>query len=260
MDQTSVRSALSISGLLSADLGLAWDGTGTTVTITPKNGLAYSSGTSPSTTTARTYTITVGTGATDLAGNALTSSYSSSFTTLRQITQTVSPTVSAHYFDYGVSSDGTVQICASDSTVYEIGYTVGAYAAGHNYGLISFESIPLPSNVAGLTSAIISGQQSTPTNSYYSTGVVTLDELSYRAITATDMSWINSAISIYSFGTYSAVYSATTSLDITGQFAAEIGSGQRSFLYQFSDSNGANNSYAEFCCGPFRLTVKYLAP
>jgi hypothetical protein len=260
MDQASVRSALSISGLLSADLGLAWNVGGTVLTVTPKNGLAYNSGTSPSTTTARTYTITISTGATDLTGNALASSYSSSFATLRQITQTISPSVSAHYFDYGVAVDGTVQICASDSEMYEIGYTVGLYASGHNHGLVSFESISLPTNVAGLTSAILSGQQSAPTNSYYSTGIVKLDELNYQAITATGMSWITSATPSYSFGTYSAAYSASTSLDITSQFAAEIGSGQRSFLYQFSDSNGANNAYAEFYCGPFRLTVKYLAP
>jgi hypothetical protein len=261
MDQGSVRSALSISGLLSADLGLSWNGNGTTLTITPKNGLSYNSGTSPSTTTARTYTITIATGATDLAGNALTSAFTSTFSTLRQISQSMAPTASAHYFSYGVSvSGGDVQICATDTEQYDIGYTVGLYASGYSFGLISFENIALPNNLAGLSSAVLSGQQSTPTNNFYATGVVDLDELDYKPITATGMSWILSASPSFAFGTYSAAYSQVTSLDITTQFASEIGSGQRSFLYQFSESNGANNSYAEFTCGPFRLTVKYLVP
>jgi len=75
MNESSVQSAFSISPSVSGNV----DWTGNTMTFTPNSELS----------TDTTYTCTVGTGATDLAGNPMAAEYTSSFTTVL----TVAPTV-----------------------------------------------------------------------------------------------------------------------------------------------------------------------
>jgi hypothetical protein len=260
MDENSVRSAVSVSGFLSANLSFSWNGAGTVLTITPAGGLLYNSGSNPSLTTARSYTVTLSTSATDVAGNRLANAYTSSFTTLRQISQPAAANTVAYYFDYGVSMDGTVTICANNSTTFQIGYDLGPAIAGYTYGIAEFDLV-LPSDMAGVTGATLTVQQTSPNGAFYTSASVQLNELTYKAITATNMGWILSQAVANAFGTLSSTYSTNSSLDITSVFASEIAAGQRNFLYQFaSTKTAANNTYAVYYCGPLTLALKYLTP
>lgn len=87
MDQASVEAAYASTDLPAGEVTFAWNPDGTVLTITPTSPLAYAegAGTDPDMVTARTYHITIGAGATDLAGNALPEPMELSFTTRRRL-------------------------------------------------------------------------------------------------------------------------------------------------------------------------------
>jgi hypothetical protein len=261
MDQNSVRSALSVSGYLAANLSLSWTANGTLLSITPSVAFSYNSGTSAASTTAKPYTVTVGDTAADLAGNRLSSVFTASFTTLRQITQTVPASVVANFYDYGVNMDGTVTICTGASTAYQLGHTVPQWTgSGDTFGVFSFANIPLPSDLVGISGAVLAVKQTTADGAFYTTGSVGLEELAYGDITATNMTWILGAAVVHDFGTFSTADTTNLSKELVDPFATEYASGQRSFLYQFYAKNGASNTYARYYCDPVTLTVTYVVP
>ncbi len=264
MDQDATRSAISVSGYLSGNLSFSWNAGSTVVTVKPTTPFAYNSGTNPGSTTATSYTGTVSTAATDLAGNPLTSAFTSSFTTLRQITQSFDAKTSAHYYSYGLAvSGGEIEICASSSETYKLGHTVTAATSGDYYGLAEIVTT-LPGDLVGISGATLTVQQSTPepsTNGFYTSGgTVRMSELPYQALAATGMSWLSSATPVYTWPTLSAAYSTNSSLDITSQFASEVGSGQSASLYRVEGVNGPTNTYAVYYCAPVTLAVQYLVP
>lgn len=254
MDRQSVQAALTLSGVLPGDLALAWNAAGTVLTVTPSNGLSYATGTDPS-APARSYTLTVSTGAGDLEGRALGEAYVSSFTTLKRISQSLSPTVTAYYYTYGVSESGAIPLCERGLS-YRIGYTVSPVTSGANHGLLAFDT-GLPSAIVGLESAELQASQSVPEGDFYASNVVTLDQLEYQQI---DPTVLDASVKA-DLGTFcSSADVSTPSMDITSVLAVDLADGARSFLYRFSASGGVNNTYAVFHCEPYSLNVVYLLP
>src|SRR6478736_4332813 len=118
MNSSAATQALQVGGYTASDLNTSWDAAGKVLTITPKTAFAYATGSTPAGTPATKYTVTVGTGATDLAGNALASNFSSSFTTLRRITQSIASGTSACYSDYGHAVGDGLQSCPGTDPVW----------------------------------------------------------------------------------------------------------------------------------------------
>ena len=112
MDTVSVELALDAASL--APFTLSWDDDGTTLSITPNAALPYAAGTSPIATDALQFTLEVGTGANDLAGNPLDSSFSASFSTARRITVALDHDPA---YTGAVVSNGVLQTGAGDDPV-----------------------------------------------------------------------------------------------------------------------------------------------
>lgn len=84
MDPGNVSSTLATQDL--GEVQLEWNERGDTLTIAPRNPLAYAEGEDPAEVDALTYTVILGSAATDLAGNALGPGVQVTFATLKRIT------------------------------------------------------------------------------------------------------------------------------------------------------------------------------
>jgi hypothetical protein len=106
-----------------------WSANNTTLTLQPTSELAYAIGEDP--LTAKSYTITVQTSAQDAAGNALTSAYTSSFSTLRRLQTLVTAIQQDGYFDaestYAMGQGATFYVARQvGGNGYEDQYTHGS--------------------------------------------------------------------------------------------------------------------------------------
>jgi hypothetical protein len=88
MDQLSVQNSIDTSDL--GGVTFAWSDNSTVLTITPDSPLQYAEGkgVNPGDTVAKKYTVVIGTGATDEAGNNLESGAQTTFSTLKAIETT----------------------------------------------------------------------------------------------------------------------------------------------------------------------------
>jgi len=149
MDTASVELALEAAAL--EPFTLTWDDDGTTLTLTPDAALPYASGTSPIATEALDFTVAVGTGATDLAGNALEPSFSASFSTARRITVALDHDPA---YTGAVVSNGVLQTGAGDDPV------VGDHDDNlARRGFIGFSIAPLPAGILEIESAELRADQ-----------------------------------------------------------------------------------------------------
>jgi hypothetical protein len=87
MDQLSVQNSLNTTDF--SGVQYAWSNDSRTVTVTPDEPLLYAKSIDPDGLSAIQYSLILGTGATDEAGNALAQGSQTAFTTLREITVTV---------------------------------------------------------------------------------------------------------------------------------------------------------------------------
>jgi len=263
MNQSSVRNGLSVSGVLPGSLNLAWNAAGTTLTITPSTGLSYNTGTDLNSVSAKSYTVLLSTVASDLSGNPLESTFTSTFATLRKISQTVVPTVDAHYDSLGLALGDAIEICPAGSIeAYRIGTLTSSSNGSTWYGVFSFENVPVPSSIYDLSSAGISGTQTPPDPlTFYSDGgsVLLQESSTYMVLAPTGMKPLR-ALPWVTIGTFATAYEVTTSVDITSTFAPEIADGTRSFLFQLTQQNGGNGEYANYECSTVKLALVYLVP
>ena len=134
MDQASVNAAIVVSP--SASGIVTWDPTGTLRTLSAK-GLAANT----------QYTVTVGIGARDLAGNAIAAPMQRAFDVIKQGTLVLNPVAAS---DGYIRSDGP--------TVYPIYSTIHAGDFGSGVSLrsfLTFDLSPVPANTARITTAAI---------------------------------------------------------------------------------------------------------
>ena len=138
MNKGSAQLAYQSASIPAAQSVITWNAAGTQMTVNPNANLVYATGTNPATVKAKAYSFTVTTTAQDLAGNGLAQNHTVTFTTLREITQTLTPTAVNT-----VRSDGFL---AASTTVI----TAGDVNTGLAFrGFLTFNVSSLPPGIGG---------------------------------------------------------------------------------------------------------------
>jgi len=110
MNTGSVADALKVSYFSPGDLSPRWDETGKVLTVTPQEASLYTEGTTPASTPARTYHVTLSEVAQDLPGNTLPA-FRSSFSTLRRLSLSIGSESVANHDTYGPAVNGSPTFC-----------------------------------------------------------------------------------------------------------------------------------------------------
>ena len=245
MDRESVAGAVTVSGVDPAGLELSWNASSTTLTVSAVAGWPYAEGTNYVLTDAHVFAVDVTTSATDVAGNELDSSASSSFSTLRRITETVNPSPVFYYNSY---SD-ILNVC--DST-FEVGYLVTTVTQRHR-AIFALDGSLLPTEEVVIENATATFYQNNYDSGYYDTGSIVLDLLgpaSYSAGSDVDETVILALGTVFSSGASSA------SVDITAQAEAYW---PAEHYYRLSPENVANGDDATLDC-TIDVALTYLTP
>src|SRR6478736_554733 len=257
MNSSAATQALQVGGYTASDLNTSWDAAGKVLTITPKTAFAYATGSTPAGTPATKYTVTVGTGATDLAGNALASNFSSSFTTLRRITQSIASGTSACYSDYGHAVGDGPQSCLGTDPVWVETWS------GQASGGIYYVFVPFDTSVMGSTSSItlesatFSATQVAATGAFYTSHQVVLRRVTYQAIDKT----VLSAAKINNFGVFASLATTQPTMNIFADLSAAFSASNRQVLYRLEPTGTADSgTKANFTCNGFYLNVVYTTP
>jgi len=258
MNTTSVTNALAVPPLATAALGQQWSSNNTVLSITPTAGFAYAIGTTAAGTTAQPFTVNIGTSAKDVAGNPLVAAYSSGFTTLKRITQTVTPDAVAHWDTYSkaLSVGGPVS-CSGGETI-DVGFlrSPGGVSTFYGFAAWNLSGVASPITGASIESATIRASQLTPTANFYPNGSITLERLDFQSIDNTILDGVPTA----TLGTLSANSTAQSSLDVTAATVNDFAANQLKFLYRIAASGAPDNEYAYFYCGQFTLRLVFVTP
>jgi len=257
MNSSATTQALSVGGFAASELNTSWDTSGKVLTVTPKTAFAYATGSTPAGTPATKYTVTVGTAATDLAGNPLSSTFSSSFTTLRRITQSIASGTAATYSDYGHAVGDGPQSCPGNDPLWVEIWT-GPASGGTYYVFVPFDtSVMGAANAITLESATFSATQSAATGAFYSAHQVVLKRVVYQAIDKT----VLSAAVIDSFGAFTSSAVAQPTMNVFADLSADITAGTRQELFRLEPTGTADGgTKANFTCSGFYLNVVYTTP
>jgi hypothetical protein len=256
MNPATVASALSVSSFTSANLTLSWDATGRILTITPANGLAYATGTSPATTTATSYTVSLKATATDIAGNSL-SAFTSSFSTLRRINQTLSPTSIGSFNSYGWAIGDGPTLCPATDPVPLYSYVGLAISATYT-AYLAFDTTPLgsPAEITAFESAALIGVQNSPKGDFYAKHRIYASKLQYHAV---DRDAYSSPVTD-DLGAFATSAATMASVSILGPFKTDVASGNRLQLYRLEPTGDADSTESYFTCAGFALKVTFLSP
>jgi hypothetical protein len=257
MNTASVESALTVSNLLSGDLSLTWSNGNTVLTIAAKSGFLYASGTSTG-ISAKSYSVSVSAAAQDTAGNALSPSFTTSFKTLRRITQTVAAETSASYSTYGHAMGSSPSDCANDSDgLFRLGKWSNPSSGGayYIYVMLNTASMVAPTTIE--SADFVATQEAEDGTFYASGGTVTLDKLVYQTIDDTILD-AEVAVGIGTLATSAAV--ATPSLSILAPFKTDVLAGTQRQLYRVSGPDGDTNTHPQFACAGFSFKTTYLVP
>ena len=253
MNTTSTASAISVSGFLPSDLTLAWNTAATSVTITPSGGLQYAAVSSPN-SSAKSYTVTVGTGARDVAGNAMTSAFTSSFSTLKRVTWVMSPSL-----QYQVDTMTENRVACSDPL--EIGGWSATYSGGDYYSYMVFDlsGAGSPTAMYSMGSAKLYATQTGDSGGFYALPAhVEVWRLGY------DGSMNLSVFPVLAdIGTLaSAATPAAVSLDTLSSFKTDfVSNGVTGLLFKIApvaSTAWAGTQYAGFTCNGFHLDMIFL--
>jgi hypothetical protein len=262
MDTAKVEQAYSSSDLPASAVGFSWSADNTVLQIKPQQPLTLASGASPDTTQAQRYAFEIGTGAVDLDGEAL-ARFSSSFTTLRQFVQTLTPVLdrnlSGNYRSdntYGDNScvfadpDGT--ICIGDSSNDNSAYR----------GFLTFDLSLLPAPAKGVSAAALSMSVDSIRNSPFAAlGSLVAEHVSFSTINlaAFDAVALGSAVTMSS----SATVNSTVSADVASFVKDDLPARGRSQLrLRFSNSTNSDGvgDLIEVLWDTPELDVTYLIP
>ena len=262
MDTGKVEAAYSSSELPASAVAFSWSAGNTVLQITPKQPLTLATGTSPAAPVAQRYTFEIGPSALDLDGQAL-ARFSSSFTTLRQFSQTLAAVqdrnLSGNYRSddvYGDNScifsdpDGT--ICIGDSSNDNSTYR----------GFLTFDLSLLPAQAKTVSAARLSMSVDSIRNSPFAVlGSLVTEHVSFSAINlaAFDAPALGSAITMSS----SATVNSTVSADVASFVQDDLPARARSQLrFRFStntNSDGVGDLIEVLWATP-ALDVTYLMP
>jgi len=261
MNQTAVRNAYSSARLPPAQVTFSWNAAGTILTITPNNPLPYASGTSP-TIPATLFLWEISTAATDLAGNGLAATFSSSFTTLRRITSSVPGTNVFNLLDgTPIGPSGVVPIACTGTEGNNVGRSVGLAFTSVRKMYITLQIPSAPTGVTAVETAVFRGLQTQVAGDPYSLSVLTADEIPFQGAPGAAS---NTVAPIRSLGTFSTTASTVApQVDVTATFAQSfIAAGQETpvmIRLQFGALPSVE-SLQYFSCSGFLATWTYLVP
>ena len=261
MNQTAVRNAYSSSTLLAGQVTFGWNGAGTILTITPNNPLPYAFG-DTLTLPATAFSFQISTAATDLAGNGLAATFSSSFTTLRRITSSVSGTNVFLLLDSTPNGPSEVRpiVCMESQ---DLGNTVGrsvslAFTSVRKL-YITLQIPAPPPGVTAVETAVFRGLQTKVSGDPYSLSVMTADEIPFQ--TSPDVT-SNTVAPLRSLGTFSTTASTVApQVSVTATFAQWFpsGGGAAMIRLQFGALPSVQ-ALAYFSCTGFLASWTYLVP
>jgi Bacterial Ig-like domain len=259
MEQASVQSALSISTLSTSSYTLAWNGDSSQLTITPTSPLAYAAATSLASGAPRTYTVTVAATARDVAGNRMTAAFSSSFSTLRRITQSVAPSAVATGSSYGWAAfDDPPVLCPTGTGNVSVGNHSSIAAGGSYYTWVAFDltSVGQTSQITTFETAKFLATQVAPVGSFYPDGSVSLMRNVYAPI---EEGFEHTAD--LNHGVFSTSSTAAVSKDITSNYWSRWVNGGSQQMFELSETGDPpSNTRAVFTCTGFSLELVFLAP
>jgi len=257
MNTSSVEGALTVSNLLSGDLRLTWNSGKTVLSIAALSGFAYATGTS-TTTAAKSYSVSLSAAAQDLAGNALSPAFTTSFKTMRRITQTVAAESAVTYDTYAPNVGGNPVACANDADgIFRLGRFSSTSASGTVYNYVGINTSTMGPATTIESADFIASQQAEDGTFYGGGGKVVLDKLAYQTIDDTILDATVTA-TIGTLATSAAV--ATPTISILPQFKADVLAGTQRQLYRLSASNGVTNTHPQFTCAGFSYKTTYLMP
>ncbi|MGC4069962.1 MAG: Ig-like domain-containing protein [Polyangiaceae bacterium] len=260
MDTLSVTGAIAIPPLKSDSYAQVWSEDNTTLTITPTSGLSYSTGASVASTSPLTYTITLNTAAKDIGGTPMGEPYSSSFTTLRRITQTMRPEAVASANSYGLAIGGSLGFCTGNE-IMSVGCWDGIGSEGTVYIFLHYSFASLGDLKSGTVfeSAVLNAHQTGATTGFYSGGSVVVERFRYQVL---DNS-IRNAVPNDALGTLCSSFVSQPSLSIYSSIKSDFAAGNQDMLYRLAPSGVAITSDgldAFFNCGDFSLVVTFTTP
>lgn len=234
MDTTATEAAFASADL--GGVGFAWSDGDTVLTIDPDADLEYAAGTDPAQVVANEYALSVGVGATDLAGNALEMELQSSFSTLREITTTLA---SDPALTGAVLSNGTLNTGAGGEAV------VGDGTDNlQRKGFFSFPLTDLPAGIAGVQQATLDAYQYLTLGAPFSAppaglGSVSLDHVEVEAL---DGAAFNAA-ALAELGVFSnAAGEGSRTMAVTANVADDIMNDRSHSQYRLEFTAATNNN------------------
>lgn len=260
MNESSVASAISVSSLPLGELNLSWNADSTVLTISPENGFVYATGVSRETTAARSYSLALTTSATDLAGNGLAIAFSSTFSTLRRIVETVHPTDIAYWGAYydtmGGDLTNDIYHCPTETGAISIfsNYYQGVYMPVSIYMAMNTAQLGNFDDIQALESAIFKGTQREASEGFFIDNAILLREIEYG--------WMTDEIRTYTtvalLGNFATSSAPDPAADITDTFLTEWSSDNAQFLFHLYAKNAIEGGGVSFSCDGFALEITYL--
>jgi Bacterial Ig-like domain len=261
MSTSSAQAAYTSSDLPASAVSFSWSAGNTVLRIAPLQPLTRATGSSAATTTAQRYAFEIGTTAVDLDGDALPR-FSSSFSTLRELTQTLAAqqdrNLTGNWRSDNVYGDNSCQF--ADSTTTCIGDSSNANSSYR--GFVSFDLSSLPTTLTELTAAqlgmSVDDNRFTP---FPDLGNLVAEPVSFASISldAFSSAALGPAISVSS----SAAVGARLSADVRSAVQADLAARSRSqFRLRFSTDTDSDDTgdLVQVLSTTEQLTVSYLIP
>jgi hypothetical protein len=253
MNIASVEAAYSSADLTVDAVSFSWNTEGTILTITPNKPLDYASGfgTDPSTVAARQYAVSIGAGATDLAGNPLAAPYALTFATKRRMVASI-------------ATIGDLTRVARDTQVLSLANPiwVGDTDTAATYrSYLTFDLSALPPSTE-IEFAEFLGRQLAPTNSPYNLGTLVAEHVTFPQMTdAMGASALGGALVFSTNATAESKrveVTADVQDDIENRASRSSHSQFRLRFEQATNSNG-NTDTAVFAKDTFAMSIVYVA-
>jgi len=199
--------------------------------------------------------MTLGKGARDLAGNAMTRAFSSSFTTLRRIEYDFSPETIIASDTYGNPKNS----CADP---LRIGGWLGSISGGAYIAYLVFDvsAIGPASAMYAIESAMLTGHQTPPTVGFYSISSVYVKKIQYDS----SLYNIPSFPVLAEVGILASSYAPVSSVETLTSFKADfVSNAVTKHMYTIAPTAPTtpwpySGASANFTCPGFYLTVRYL--
>lgn len=253
MDNATVLAAYSSTDLPIDKVSTSWNDDNTVLTISPDEDLLYAEGigNDPTATPRRTYSLSIGPNAADLAGNPLGSAYELSFKTKVRMATTAAYVDNLTGFTLGGSSLSGASMPIGDASLQNYPYR----------GYVTFDLSLLPAGVSVESAEFSARQTGIEGMPYGLMGALNAYHLSFSTMTN-----VGDVPAISFPGIFSSDGTAESkSIDVTSQVEDDLAkrverANHTQYRLQF-ESVAANGAYdrATFATNTFEMNVTYIA-